>query len=185
MVRSGSWLAVLVPPGSATALRATMTNPAGNSQTDGGRARWRASALPATRTSARRGPSRCAPAPGAERLTTRRGVPGAATMPGIRPTPSRGATMSDKTKSTKSASPRMGVPLGRHVRKPSMTDAAAGCVTCLTCLAWPGVRRTPGSRRWNESAYWTVYCEHCNGTRYTGDTRQQAVDCWNRANERY
>jgi hypothetical protein len=63
-------------------------------------------------------------------------------------------------------------------------DQAKGCVSCLGCMAYPEVRRTPGSRRWNEKAYWSAQCVSCNGQIFTAYTRDEVVAVWNAENER-
>ena len=73
--------------------------------------------------------------------------------------------------------------LDKMVRLPG-SNQAHGCVTCLGCLAWPVVRRIPGSSRWGEVAYWSVYCVQCSTEPSTAATRQEAVADWNRRNER-
>lgn len=63
-------------------------------------------------------------------------------------------------------------------------DQAAGCVACLSCVSYPEVWRTPGSRKYNKPARWNARCKVCRGEYYMGDTRTQVVALWNQDNAR-
>ena len=60
--------------------------------------------------------------------------------------------------------------------KPS-PEQAKGCVTCLGCLGWPIVFRM-------STGIWTVWCNCSDRRPETGSTRAEAVEAWNKRNER-
>ena len=72
--------------------------------------------------------------------------------------------------------------MNRLAQLPS-PDQAAGCITCLGCLAWPRVQHHRASRHGFYPEYWSVDCR-CSNHVCTGDTRESAVAEWNERNAR-